>query len=68
MTDSEKRIAAQHDYELGMKYKDIAEKYGVSFNTVKSWRSRYGWVRKGAKKGALKSRKGCTQKHQRMQR
>ena len=54
MTDSEKRIAAQHDYELGMKYKDIAEKYGVSFNTVKSWRSRYGWTRKGAKKGCTK--------------
>lgn len=57
MTDSEKRIAAQHDYELGMKYKDIAEKYGVSFNTVKSWRSRYGWVRKGAKKGCTKKPK-----------
>lgn len=60
MTDAEKRIAAQHDYELGMKYKDIAEKYGVSFNTVKSWRSRYGWVRKGAKKG-------CTKKSKRVQ-
>lgn len=57
MTDSEKRIAAQHDYELGMKYKDIAEKYGVSFNTVKSWRSRYGWVRNGAKKGCKKKPK-----------
>ena len=57
MTDSEKRIAAQHDYELGMKYKDIAEKYCVSFNTVKSWRSRYGWVRKGAKKGCKKKPK-----------
>jgi len=60
VTDAEKRIAAQHDYELGMKYKDIAEKYGVSFNTVKSWRSRYGWVRKGAKKG-------CTKKPKRVQ-
>lgn len=58
MTDAEKRIAAQHDYEFGMKYKDIAEKYGVSFNTVKSWRSRYGWVRKGAKKGCIKKSKG----------
>ncbi|WP_370567529.1 terminase small subunit [Lactobacillus sp. M0403] len=57
MTDSEKRIAAQHDYELGMKYKDIAEKYGVSFNTVKSWRTRYGWVRKDAKKGCTKKPK-----------
>lgn len=62
MTDSEKRIAAQHDYELGMKYKDIAEKYGVSFNTVKSWRSRYGWVRKGAKKGCTKKPKKVHQK------
>lgn len=62
MTDSEKRIAAQHDYELGMKYKDIAEKYGVSFNTVKSWRSRYGWVRKGAKKGCTKKPKRVHQK------
>ena len=60
MTNYEKRIAAQHDYELGMKYKDIAEKYGVSFNTVKSWRSRYGWTRKGAKKG-------CTKKLKRVQ-
>ena len=62
MTDSEKRIAAQHDYELGMKYKDIAEKYGVSFNTVKSWHSRYGWVRKGAKKGCTKKPKRVHQK------
>ena len=62
MTDSEKRIAAQHDYELGMKYKDIAEKYGVSFNTVKSWRTRYGWVRKGAKKGCTKKPKKVHQK------
>ena len=62
MTNSEKRIAAQHDYELGMKYKDIAKKYGVSFNTVKSWRSRYGWVRKGAKKGCTKKPKRVHQK------
>lgn len=60
MTDAEKRIAAQHDYELGMKYKDIAAKYDVSFNTVKSWRSRYGWTRKGAKRG-------CTKKQKRVQ-
>ncbi|MCX8724478.1 helix-turn-helix domain-containing protein [Lactobacillus sp. B4007] len=40
MTNQERIIAAEHDYELGVKYKDIAEKYGVSYNTVKSWRSR----------------------------
>lgn len=28
-----------------MKYKDIAEKYGVSEATVKSWKTRYGWFR-----------------------
>ena len=50
MTDSEKRIAAQHDYELGMKYKYIAEKYGVSINTVRSWKTRYKWQRNKSKK------------------
>ena len=50
MTDQERIIAAEHDYELGMKYKDIASKYGVSYNTVKSWKSRHGWTRKGAPK------------------
>ena len=50
MTDAEKRIAAQHDYELGMKYKDIAAKYGVSINTVRSWKTRYRWMRNKNKK------------------
>ena len=44
------------DYLSGMKYKDIAEKYGMSLNTVKSWKSRNGWQRDATKK------KGCTQK------
>ncbi|ANB55970.1 ATPase subunit of terminase family protein [Anoxybacillus sp. B7M1] len=44
-------IKAEKDYVKGMKYKDIAEKYGVSLNTVKSWKKRYGWTReKGAHK------------------
>ena len=29
------------DYKAGMKYKDIAHKYGVSLSAVKSWASRY---------------------------
>lgn len=29
-----------------MKYKDLAEKYGVSVNTIKSWKQRHGWERK----------------------
>jgi len=38
---------AEIDYMLGMKYKDIAKKYGVSINTVKSWKQRYAWKRDG---------------------
>ncbi|GIN89128.1 hypothetical protein J22TS1_01790 [Siminovitchia terrae] len=46
---ADKRIQAEKDYVKGMKYKDIAEKYGVSLNTVKSWKQRHGWTRnKGA--------------------
>ncbi|MBG9737102.1 phage terminase small subunit [Paenibacillus alvei] len=46
---AEPRILAEQDYQNGMKYKDIAEKYGVSLNTVKSWKQRHGWNRnKGA--------------------
>lgn len=42
----------------GMKYKDIAEKYGTTINTVKSWKKRYGWNRK---EGVHKEEKVCTQ-------
>lgn len=50
---------AEVDYMAGMKYKDIAAKYGTTINTVKSWKKRYGWDRK---KGAHKTKKVCTQK------
>ncbi|HWO96122.1 phage terminase small subunit [Bacillus licheniformis] len=43
---AEKHIQAQKDYVKGMKYKDLAEKYGVSVNTIKSWKRRHGWERK----------------------
>jgi uncharacterized protein YjcR len=50
------------DYQTGVKYKDIAEKYGVTINTVKSWKTRYQWS-KDKKKGVhTKSEKACTQK------
>lgn len=49
---------AEKDYLSGMKYKVIAEKYGVSLNTVKSWKSRNGWQRDATKKkGAHKKEK-----------
>ncbi|PAD67017.1 hypothetical protein CHH83_20840 [Bacillus sp. 7586-K] len=48
---AEKYVLAEKDYVKGMKYKDIAEKYEVSLNTVKSWKKRYGWNRdRGAPK------------------
>lgn len=50
---------AEQDYKAGMKYKDIAEKYGTTINTVKSWKKRYAWSRE---EGAHKTEKVCTQK------
>lgn len=48
---------AYKDYLAGMKYKDIAEKYNVSLNTVKSWKTRNNWNRKEN----AQSEKVCTQ-------
>ena len=47
LTQSEK---AYKDYISGMKYKDIASKYSVSINTVKSWKRRYQWHREKTQK------------------
>lgn len=49
---------AEQDYMAGMKYKDIADKYDTTINTVKSWKKRYGWNRK---EGAPQKEKVCTQ-------
>lgn len=47
---------AYEDYKAGMKRKDIANKYHVSINTVKSWKQRHWNQKEGAppkcKKGA----------------
>lgn len=51
---------AKQDYLNGMKYKDIAAKYDVSLNTVKSWRQRHGWQRGAHKKG----KKGAPSKNE----
>lgn len=45
--ETKKHELAEADYMSGMKYKDIAKKHGVSLATVKSWKTRYGWDRKG---------------------
>ncbi|MBO0560243.1 hypothetical protein EXQ37_10950 [Clostridium botulinum] len=50
---------AKKDYLEGMKYKDLAEKYSVSLNTIKSWVKRYGWSEEKKQKGAHKNKKGA---------
>ncbi|MEJ1313658.1 terminase small subunit [Latilactobacillus sakei] len=54
------KMQTHKDYELGMKYKDIADKYDVSINTVKSWKQRNEWERGPNKKVVHpKSKKGA---------
>lgn len=48
------RSQAFEDYKKGMKYKDIAEKYGVSLSAVKSWAARY-WKKEGRNQDKKKS-------------
>lgn len=50
---------AYEDYKKGLKRKEIAEKYNVSINTVKSWKTRH-WNKMDKKKGAPpKKKKGA---------
>lgn len=58
---------AEKDYLSGMKYKDIAEKYQVSINTVKSWKKNdtVGNAHK-IKRVHTKRQKGCTQNRKRV--
>lgn len=53
--NEEVREKAFGDYRKGMKYKEIAEKYGVSLSAVKSWAARY-W-----------KKEGCNQKEKKLQ-
>lgn len=67
-TVSENYIEAENDYMLGMKYKDIAAKYGVTINTVKSWKSRYHWNRKSGEKVCTQKKKKNAHKKSRLHR
>ena len=50
---------AYEDYKKGLKRKEIAEKYNVSINTVKSWKTRH-WNKMDKKGGAPpKKKKGA---------
>lgn len=48
-------------YIAGAKYREIAEKCGVSIDTVKSWKKRRNWMRTDKNKEDTQ-KKGCTQK------
>lgn len=50
---------AKQDYLKGMKYKELAGKYNVSLNTIKSWVRRYNWSEDKKSKGAHKKKKGA---------
>lgn len=41
------KTLAHEDYMAGKSYAEIAQKYNLSVNTLKSWRRREGWNRKG---------------------
>lgn len=47
------RDMAFQDYQNGIKYKEIAEKYGVSISAVKSWAVRY-WKKESCNKSEKK--------------
>lgn len=53
---------AEIDYINGMKYKEIADKYNVSINTVKSWKTRYKWSKDNKKSMHTNKEKVCTPK------
>ena len=50
---------AEADYVAGLKYKEIAEKYGVSINTVSSWKKRHKWCKNGAPKKRAPQQNGA---------
>lgn len=43
MTNEEKRDAAKRDFKRGLKLKELAAKYGVSYTTIQTWEKKYHW-------------------------
>lgn len=63
MDDATLHGLAELDYMNGMKYREIAEKYNVSLNTVKSWKTRYKWCKD---KSTHTKEKVCTQNNKKV--
>lgn len=55
----ELRDKVKIDYESGVTYKEIEERYGVSKNTLSSWRKRYGWKKKKEGRPSQKGKVGA---------
>lgn len=55
----DKKQQAFEDWKKGMKYQEIADKYGISLSTVKSWAVRY-WKKNETKKIATGEKKVAT--------
>lgn len=57
MADVKEQI--KNDYLSGAMPKDLAEKYGTSLNTIKSWIKRYGWSKLKNTQGAPSRAEGA---------
>lgn len=55
----DKKAKAKKMYEDGFKYKEIVSELSLSMNTLKSWKKREGWLRKGAPEKQKKVRAGA---------
>lgn len=54
-----KKEQAKKYYEEGWKYKDISEKLSIPLNTLKSWKKRDKWERRGATKKVQPTNRGA---------
>ena len=54
----DKKQQAFEDWKKGMKYQEIADKYGISLSTVKSWAVRY-WKKMRQNKLQPQQQKSC---------
>lgn len=62
----DKKQQAFEDWKKGLKYKEIADKYGISLSTVKSWAVRY-WKKNETEKVATNNKKVATTTSKKLQ-
>ncbi len=62
----DKKQLAFEDWKKGLKYQEIADKYGISLSTVKSWAIRY-WRKNDTEKVATDKEKVATKNRIKLQ-